>query len=333
MQRSKFFLYLLVISLSSAPLTALEAQQVGPRKYLIKPFNLGINTDVRARSTRNLQVRVTDENDRPIPDAQVLFLLSSGGTDSSSVGSFAGQTSLRAMTNAEGIAQVDYTAGETVGSKARIKAQVEGSDAVWEVALLIISALAGDSSPQAPPQAPPQTAPQAAPQASPQAVPQAASQKEIPFVSGLVIGQMPKSSVAHQTFTTIDGEKFSLDSRYGKIIVVVFFGTWCPISKQQFQALPNILAEEVQVIGMAVKDPRSTPQTLQQFMTEQKVTYPIVKDVEDKHFMKFMDSKNVSVPQTVIYGRDGRIIAHFLGFNQQVGAEIGQKIKDELVKK
>ena len=144
---------------------------------------------------------------------------------------------------------------------------------------------------------------------------------------------MPKSSVAHQTFTTIDGEKFSLDSRYGKIIVVVFFGTWCPISKQQFQALPNILAEEVQVVGMAVKDPRSTPQTLQQFMTEQKVTYPIVKDVEDKHFMKFMDSKNVSVPQTVIYGRDGRIIAHFLGFNQQVGAEIGQKIKDELVKK
>ena len=352
MQRSKFFLYLLVISLSSAPLTALEAQQVGPRKYLIKPFNLGINTDVRARSTRNLQVRVTDENDRPIPDAQVLFLLSSGGTDSSSVGSFAGQTSLRAMTNAEGVAQVDYTAGETVGSKARIKAQVEGSDAVWEATLLIISALTGDSSPQASPQAPPQAAPQsspqspqaftqappqAPPQASTQAAPQTASQKEIPFVSGLAIGQMPKSSVAHKIFTTISGEKLGLDSRRGKIIVVVFFGTWCPISKQQFQALPNILdkdrLEEIQVVGMSVKDPRATPQTLLQFMTEQKVTYPIVQDVEDKHFVKFVGNQNVSVPQTVIYGRDGRIIAHFLGFNQQVGAEIGQKIKDELVKK
>ena len=341
MQRSKFFLYLLVISLSSAPLTALEAQQVGPRKYLIKPFNLGISTDVRARSTRNLQVRVTDENDRPIPDAQVLFLLSSGGTDSSSVGSFAGQTSLRAMTNAEGVAQVDYTAGETVGSKARIKAQVEGSDAVWEATLLIISALTGDSSPQSPPpslpQASPQASPQSSPQAAPQAFPQAALQKEIPFVSGLAIGQMPKSSVAHKIFTTISGEKLGLDSRRGKIIVVVFFGTWCPISKQQFQALPNILdkdrLEEIQVVGMSVKDPRATPQTLLQFMTEQKVTYPIVQDVEDKHFVKFVGNQNVSVPQTVIYGRDGRIIAHFLGFNQQVGAEIGQKIKDELVKK
>lgn len=336
MQRSKFFLYLLVISLSSAPLTAFGTQQVGPRKYLIKPFNLGISTDVRARSTRNLQVRVTDENDRPIPDAQVLFLLSSGGTDSSSVGSFAGQTSLRAMTNAEGVAQVDYTAGETVGSKARIKAQVEGSDAVWEATLLIISALTGDSSPQSPPQSP-QAFTQAPPQASTQAAPQAASQKEIPFVSGLAIGQMPKSSVAHKIFTTISGEKLGLDSRRGKIIVVVFFGTWCPISKQQFQALPNILdkdrLEEIQVVGMSVKDPRATPQTLLQFMTEQKVTYPIVQDVEDKHFVKFVGNQNVSVPQTVIYGRDGRIIAHFLGFNQQVGAEIGQKIKDELVKK
>ena len=356
MQRSKFFLYLLVISLSSAPLTAFGTQQVGPRKYLIKPFNLGISTDVRARSTRNLQVRVTDENDRPIPDAQVLFLLSSGGTDSSSVGSFAGQTSLRAMTNAEGVAQVDYTAGETVGSKARIKAQVEGSDAVWEATLLIISALTGDSSPQSSPQAAPQALLQSSPQSSPQsppqspqaftqappqastqAAPQAASQKEIPFVSGLAIGQMPKSSVAHKIFTTISGEKLGLDSRRGKIIVVVFFGTWCPISKQQFQALPNILdkdrLEEIQVVGMSVKDPRATPQTLLQFMTEQKVTYPIVQDVEDKHFVKFVGNQNVSVPQTVIYGRDGRIIAHFLGFNQQVGAEIGQKIKDELVKK
>ena len=144
---------------------------------------------------------------------------------------------------------------------------------------------------------------------------------------------MPKSSVAHQTFTTIGGDKVSLDSRRGKIIVVVFFGTWCPISKQQFQAMPSILAEEVQVVGMSVKDPRATPQMLLQFMTEQKVNYPVVKDVEDKHFMKFVGNQNVSVPQTVIYGRDGRIIAHFLGFNQQVGAEIGQKIKDELVKK
>lgn len=322
MQRSKFFLYLLAILLSSAPITATETQQVGSRKYLIKPFNLGSNTDVRARSTRNLQVRVTDENDRPIPDAPVLFLLSNGGTDSSSVGSFAGQTSLRAMTNAEGIAQVDYTAGETVGSQAKIKAQVEDSDAVWEVTLLIISALTGGS----------------APKSASQSAPQSASQKEIPFVSSLAIGQMPKSSVTHQTFTTIGGEKFSLDSRRNKIIVVVFFGTWCPVSKQQFRALPIILdkdkdkSEEVQVVGMSVKDPRSTPQTLLQFITEQKVTYPIVKDVEDKHFMKFVDSKNVSVPQTLIYGRDGRLIAYFLGFNQQVGAEIGQKIKDELVK-
>ena len=58
-----------------------------------------------------------------------------------------------------------------------------------------------------------------------------------------------------------------------------------------------------------------------------------MSEVEDKYFVDFVDSTNVSVPQTLIYGRDGRLAAHYLGFNQQVGAEIEQKVKDELAKK
>ena len=271
MQRSKFFLYLIVLSLSSAPMTAVadtgrektrssarfpvrilrapigtiespgkvsfnldyfglglpgarsstvEVQQVGPRKYIIKPLNLGINSEIRARSTRSLQVRVTDENDRPVPDAPVLFLLSNGGTGSGSVGSFAGQTSLRAMTNSQGIAQVDYSAGEIAGSTTKIKAQVEGTDAIWEGTLLIISALVAVSEPQSEPQLTPQSVPQSAPQLatqpSPQSAPQSATQPSpqnaVLIFNSPVIGQMPKSSVARQTFTRTDGKKFTLQS-------------------------------------------------------------------------------------------------------------------------
>lgn len=125
-----------------------QQQQAAPRKYLIKPLNLGTNTEIRARSTRNLQVQVTDENDRPVPDAPVLFLLGAGGSGSGGAGTLAGQTSLRVVTNSQGVAEVNFTAGDTVGSSTRIEARVEGSDAVWQGTINIIRAAAGFWSPQ-----------------------------------------------------------------------------------------------------------------------------------------------------------------------------------------
>ncbi|MBS1810959.1 MAG: hypothetical protein JST84_22535 [Acidobacteria bacterium] len=118
--------------------TGLAQQQAGPRKYLIKPLNLGTNTEIRARATRNLQVRVTDENDRPVPDAPVLFFLGSliaNGT--SGAGTLAGQTTFKVLTNSQGVAEVNFTANNAAGSLAKIKAQVEGTDAIWERAFNI----------------------------------------------------------------------------------------------------------------------------------------------------------------------------------------------------
>lgn len=354
MKYPRFAYQLIALSLSVIIIaTSSQAQQTAPRKYIIKPLNLGTNTEIRARSTRNLQVRVTDENDRPVSDAPVLFLLSDGGGGAGSTGSFAGQTSLRSMTNSEGIAQADYTAGDTVGSKTNFKVQVEGTEAAWEGALLIISALVeGAESKSAPPPAsqpaspftPPSSAQftvQAATQPEPKPVSQPVTQpipapNPIQLFNSPVIGHSPKPSIARQTFTTTDGRKLTLQSMVGKVVVMHFFGVWCETSKKQIQSIRGILArynsEELEVIGMSVKDPRSTPDSLRQFVIDLQITYAVVADVEDKRFTKFIDSKNVSVPQTLIYGRDGRVIGHYLGFNPQVGAEIERVIKSETVK-
>lgn len=148
---------------------------------------------------------------------------------------------------------------------------------------------------------------------------------------------MPKPTIARQTFATTEGKKFSLDTARGKVVVVQFFGTWCGISKRQVPAnnklLENRSSDDFQLVGMAVKDPRSTSQSVKQFISEQKVGYSVVGDVDDKYFVDFVDSRDVSVPQTLIYGKDGRLVAHYLGYNQQIGTEIEQKVKNELASK
>jgi hypothetical protein len=126
------------IALRAAGAAGQVAGQTAARRYLIRPHNLGLNTDVRARSTRSLQVRVTDENDRPVPDAPVLFLLGGGG-GAGGAGQ-AGATTLRATTNSNGVASVEYTAPDAPGDRIQIRAQVEGTDAVWQGSLRVLAA-------------------------------------------------------------------------------------------------------------------------------------------------------------------------------------------------
>lgn len=150
-------------------------------------------------------------------------------------------------------------------------------------------------------------------------------------------GQVPKDKIAQRTFSATDGSKFTLGSMQGKVVVVHFFGTWCGYSKRQIPTINKLKDgnnnSELQVIGMSVKDPRSNSQAVKQFITDQQVHYPVVSEVEDKYFVDFVHSTDVSVPQTLVYGRDGRLLAHYKGFNAQVGNEIEQIVKTGLSNK
>lgn len=80
-----------------------------------RPVTSGAMLSVRARSTRQLQVRVTDKNDRPVPDVPVIFLVGGSGGGTLGSGAAAG-ASVTASTNAQGIATTSFTAGPTPAS-------------------------------------------------------------------------------------------------------------------------------------------------------------------------------------------------------------------------
>jgi hypothetical protein len=123
--------------------------QAAQRQYLIRPVGLSSNLVVKARSTRQIQVRVTDENDRPIPDVPVIFLLSSsGGKSIGALGSAAAaSTNAKVFTDASGIATVDYRAGDeaTTGT---ISATVEGTNATWVGQISLLKVVPGFWAPQ-----------------------------------------------------------------------------------------------------------------------------------------------------------------------------------------
>ena len=96
-----------------------------------RPVASGSQLSVRARSTRQIQVQVTDKNDKPLPDLPVLFSLGNPCLGSVGFAGLAGGAVFQKKTDNKGIAAVILTAGASrcAGS---IVAKVEGTNAQVE---------------------------------------------------------------------------------------------------------------------------------------------------------------------------------------------------------
>jgi hypothetical protein len=91
-----------------------------------RPIASGSRFSVRARSTRQVQIQVTDKDDKPVPDLAILFSLGDPCLGSLGLGVAAG-TDFREKTDNRGIAAVPFTAG-AVKCLASLTASVEGTN-------------------------------------------------------------------------------------------------------------------------------------------------------------------------------------------------------------
>ncbi|MEW6130836.1 MAG: hypothetical protein AB1757_27650 [Acidobacteriota bacterium] len=116
------------------------AQTTQPR-FTVKPIGMGATNSVVARSTRQLQVQVTDENDKPVPDIPIIFALGATGSGTLGSGSSAG-TTLTVRTDAQGMARAQFNAGDA-GTSTDISATVEGTRYSWTGTFSAVKAAAG----------------------------------------------------------------------------------------------------------------------------------------------------------------------------------------------
>lgn len=149
------------------------------------------------------------------------------------------------------------------------------------------------------------------------------------------IGELPKDSVAKFPLRMSTGQGISLMDLRGKVAVINFFAVWCGHSRLHVPSLTKYGEEEskrgLQIVGLAIDDADTTPQRVSEFIHQMKITYPVGL-VTDDVFRKYVESKDVSVPQTLVYARDGRLVAHFIGHDDSVAAELDATIKRELAK-
>jgi peroxiredoxin len=107
------------------------------------------------------------------------------------------------------------------------------------------------------------------------------------------------------TLPGADASAFSLRPVTGQVVLVNFWATWCPPCVVEAPSLEKF-AKRMQPLGVrvvGVSIDQSLPD-LQKFIAAYHITYPILRDPDQRLMRRFGTYK---IPETYIFDRDGRL--------------------------
>ncbi len=133
--------------------------------------------------------------------------------------------------------------------------------------------------------------------------------------AGHVYAVADRKPVGPVTGDLIGGGAYSLAADKGQVVVINFWATWCGPCKTetpQFDALYRQLHPQGQVdfVGVDVKELSRDAGT--SFVTDNKISYPILWDEPGKTALELGHVPSTSLPFTVIIDKQQRVAAVYL---------------------
>ena len=133
---------------------------------------------------------------------------------------------------------------------------------------------------------------------------------------GIGIVEGPKAEVGDvmpaYTATQLDGQPFDLASEKGSVVLLNVWATWCGPCRFETPELQTLHEKYAQrgfkVIGVSIDE--GGLEAVKDFVTENKITYPIALDAEGRVANVL---RTTVLPTSVMIGRDGRIVWRKVG--------------------
>jgi len=127
--------------------------------------------------------------------------------------------------------------------------------------------------------------------------------------------------------TRLDGTPFKLG--HDKVVLLNVWATWCGPCRFEIPELQGLhdkyAARGFEVIGASVDE--GDPKVVQDFVTEQKMTYPIILDPAGK-IAAILDAS--VLPTTVLLDKSGHIVWKKIGAIAPQDAELAKAIEKAL---
>lgn len=141
------------------------------------------------------------------------------------------------------------------------------------------------------------------------------------------------SGLADAEVELLDGTKFKISDKKGKVLLVNIWGTWCGpciAEMPHLIALQNEHGEKgFEVIGMNIGDGSGTPEPIDKikaFVEKQKLNYTIAIASNSVSNQFNLITKQSVVPQTILVDREGHLRGVFVGGGPRIYESLKQNV-------
>lgn len=144
-----------------------------------------------------------------------------------------------------------------------------------------------------------------------------------------------KRQNADFTLSDLQGIAWHLKDLHGKVVLVNFWATWCPLCRKEMpdlQALYDRFKDQGFVV-LSISDEQAAK--VNPLIAERKISYPVLLDPGDKVQDAFVVE---GIPKSFVYDREGKMVAQSIDMRTrsqfaQMLAQAGLGSKDDTIRK
>lgn len=133
------------------------------------------------------------------------------------------------------------------------------------------------------------------------------------------------SALAESEFELIEGGKFKISEKKGKVLMLNIWGTWCGPCRQEMPHLVQMQAkykdQGFEVLGLNIGSYEGTPEStedIQRFAGEMNLNYTLARSPRQATAAFYAITKEQVVPQTMLIDREGHVRGIFIGGGQRI---------------
>lgn len=142
--------------------------------------------------------------------------------------------------------------------------------------------------------------------------------------SGPVVAE---GSAPDFSLNDLSGKNLRLSDLKGSVVMIEFWATWCPPCRDSVPELNNLYQKYKDrgfvLLGLSVDTGRDAQSTVNSFVKEFNITYPVLIDKSDVKALYGV----YSVPTTYLIDRNGNVVNSHIGFAPGSGELLAQEIE------